>query len=63
MVSDVLSEAIQGLDRYLKDEPPYNEAYTGELRRRIVKLRNDMDALRVELDSPMASSSEDGDDN
>jgi len=47
MISDVLSEAVEKIDHYLKY---YDYVYLGELREHIIKLRNDMDAVREELD-------------
>jgi hypothetical protein len=50
MINHVLSEALEEIDRYLGWEiGPYLEA---EVRARIVALRDQMDALRVELDPP-----------
>jgi hypothetical protein len=52
MINDVLTEAVEEIDRYLGWEiGPYLEA---EVRARIVALRDQMDALRVELDVPLA---------
>jgi hypothetical protein len=51
MINDVLSEAVEEIDRYLGWEiGPYLEA---EVRARIVALRDQMDALRLELDPPL----------
>ena len=51
MINDVLSEALEEIDRYLGWEiGPYLEA---EVRARIVALRDQMDALRLELDPPL----------
>ena len=48
MINDVLTEAVDEIDRYLGWEiGPYLEA---EVSARIVALRDQMDALRVELD-------------
>ena len=48
MIDDVLSDAVGEIDRYLRWEiGPYTE---GELRSRIVAVRDQMDALRSELD-------------
>jgi hypothetical protein len=49
MISDILSEAVDQIDQYLNY---YEHVYAGELRKRIIKLRNDMSALRNELDEP-----------
>lgn len=51
MISDVLFEAVEEIDGYLAD-PVYKDMYAGELRDRILKLRDDMNALRAELDTP-----------
>lgn len=50
MVSDVLVEAVDGLNRYLK-EPTFRNVYAGKTRKRIETLIADMEALRVELDT------------
>lgn len=49
MISDTLSEAVSEIDRYLTEMP---DVYQGDLRARIVKVRNDMEAIREELDAP-----------
>jgi hypothetical protein len=50
MINDVLTDAVDEIDRYLGWEiGPYLEA---GVRARIVALRDQMDALRVELDPP-----------
>lgn len=49
MISDVLSEAVNEIDRYLND---FSNIYGGDLRARIVKVRDDMHSLRAELDAP-----------
>lgn len=51
MISDVLSEAVDEIDRYLSDEV-FADVYTGDLRARIVAVRNEMEKIRVELDTP-----------
>lgn len=53
MVSDVLAGAVSEIDRYLNDEV-FAPCYAGELRDRIVELRNDIDAMRAKLDAPPA---------
>ncbi len=50
MIRDVLSEATEEIDRYLNDEC-YNSRYTGDLRKRIIAVRDAMDKLRQELDT------------
>jgi hypothetical protein len=49
MISDVLAEAVADIDRWLDDAP---DTYSGELRGRVVSVRDQMDALREELDTP-----------
>jgi hypothetical protein len=50
MISDVLSEAVQEIDRYLADDDgAYNEP---AIRERIMRVRNEMDLLRIVLDTP-----------
>jgi hypothetical protein len=56
MISDVLSDAVGSIDDYLEN-PQYNAWYSGELRERIIKLRNEMDAMRAELDTPRQTGS------
>lgn len=51
MISDVLHEAVNEIDRYLND-PVFATSYTGELRDHIVKVRDEMHSLRAELDAP-----------
>ena len=58
MVSDVCSElvihldrAVKRLDSFLTDEEPYRSWYSGDLRARIIALRNESDAIRYYLDS------------
>ncbi len=49
MISDVLSEAVTEIDRYMSD-PVF--PYEGGVRERIVDLRNRMEAVGVALDTP-----------
>ncbi len=46
MISDVLSEAVVKIDAYLEAG-----AYEGELRARVIAVRDHMDAVRNELDA------------
>ena len=46
MISDVLAEAVVKIDAYLGAD-----LYAGELRARIVAVRDHMDAVRNELDA------------
>ena len=55
MISDVLSEAVWKIDQYLQDQPI---RYSGDLRQRIVAVRDAMDAMRSELDTPDEALSE-----
>ena len=50
-ISDVLFETVENLDHYLND-PFYDDWYEGELRARIVRLRDEAKALVVELFTP-----------
>ena len=49
MISDVLSETVNSLDHYL-NESEYCDIYTGELRDRIVRFRNEAKEIRDFLD-------------
>jgi hypothetical protein len=51
MISDVLAEAVSGLDHYL-DEPDYAETYGAAVRERVLAVRREMDWLRATLDAP-----------
>ena len=50
MISDVLFEAIEGINHYLNDEC-YNSLYASDLRKRIIEVRDAMNKLRQELDT------------
>jgi hypothetical protein len=50
MISDVLSDAVDLIDGYLSD-PTYDRVYVDD-RDEIIKLRNEMDALRKRMDNP-----------
>lgn len=50
MISDVFSDAVSDLDSYLKNED-YDDMYTGDLRERIILIRNQMEAMRIVLDA------------
>jgi hypothetical protein len=51
MISDVLSDAVADIDGYLEsNSPTYQQWYGGEIRGRILAVRNHMDELRRELD-------------
>src|SRR5690348_9972352 len=49
MISDILSQAVSDLDRYLTD-PEWADDYAGKLRDRLVQFRNEADAIRAILD-------------
>ena len=51
MISDVLFEAIEGIDHYLND-PAFDDMYDGEMRERILTVRLAMEKLRIWLDTP-----------
>jgi hypothetical protein len=53
VISDVLSEAVTDVDLYLARE---RGTHSREVRARIVAVRDQMDALRRELDAPPAVS-------
>jgi len=49
MISDTLSDAVREIDDYLKN-PATSLAYKGQVRKDILVLRNQMDAMRKALD-------------
>ena len=49
MISDVLAEAVNDIDNYLREDT--SGLYQGELLLRILELRGAMDALRRFLDT------------
>lgn len=51
MISNALSEAVSKIDRYLS-EAPFKAMYQGELRTRILLVRNAMEDLCEELETP-----------
>lgn len=51
MISDVLYQAVDDFDHYLND-PIWDDTYTGEIRERIIRLRNEAEYLRGLLDVP-----------
>jgi hypothetical protein len=57
MISDILFETVEGLDHYLND-PVFERTYRGELRERIIKLRNEAEKLQIELDEQEQTSHE-----
>ena len=52
-LSDALSKAIANINHFMDDSRSVHE---GELWEKIVGLRDRMDALRVELDTPLPQS-------
>lgn len=50
MISDVLAETLAGIDRYLNDSA-YADIYEGELRERLVNLRNEAAEIQRYLDT------------
>jgi hypothetical protein len=51
MLSDILSQTVHDLDLYLND-PTWDDTYKGEMRERIVRLRDEAEYVRVCLDVP-----------
>jgi hypothetical protein len=51
MLFDTLTHALNEIDYYLNN-PTYASIYTGELRDRVMRLRNDMNQIRIDLDTP-----------
>jgi len=50
MISDIMFEAV-GLDNYLND-PFYDRIYCGDLRERIIRLRDEAKYVQTLLDTP-----------
>jgi hypothetical protein len=48
VISDVLADAVAEIDDYLADSR-FDIAYEGELRARIVRVRDEMEAMSAEL--------------
>ncbi len=55
MLPVALTNAVTKIDRYLNDST-YDDVYSGSMRERIIKLRNEMDQLRAELETPPAET-------
>jgi len=53
MISDIISQTVVDLDRYLTD-PNFAGTYTVEVRERVIRLRDEADNLRAVLDLPLA---------
>jgi hypothetical protein len=49
MISDILSQAVVDLDHYLTDDN-FIGTYAGEVRERVIRLRDEADSLRAVLD-------------
>jgi hypothetical protein len=54
MISDVLSQAVVDLDRYLID-PDFDHIYIGETRERLIRLRDEVRDLQSLLDTSPVS--------
>ena len=55
MISDILCECVMKLDACL-NSPTYDGACQGDLRERIIRLRNEAEYIRVILDTPPGCS-------
>jgi hypothetical protein len=51
MISDVLSEAVDEIRRYL-DDPVFANAYRDDIREEIERVLAQMEVLRATLDAP-----------
>lgn len=51
MISDIPSQAAMNIDHYLS-QPDFDHVYVGEIRERLVTLRDEANDLRAELDLP-----------
>lgn len=51
MISDILSHTVDELDHYLRD-PIWDDIYAGEIRERLIRLRDEANDLRSALDAP-----------
>ena len=51
MISDALAGCVGELDRYLNDQI-FDDSYHGDLRDRVIRLRNEAEYLRALLDAP-----------
>lgn len=51
VISDILFDMVEALDRYLND-PRYDAMYCGVLRERIIQIRDDAEYIRFVLDTP-----------
>jgi len=55
MISDILCECVMKLDACL-NSPTYDGTCQGDLRERIIRLRNEAEYIRVILDTPPGCS-------
>ena len=53
MISDILFQSAVGLNRYLND-PFYDRFYYGELRERIIRLRDEAEYIVAVLDTHLS---------
>jgi hypothetical protein len=51
MISDILHKAIGDIDYYLNDSF-WDGVYSGELRERMIRLREEAESIRAVLDTP-----------
>ena len=51
MISDVLCDAVDEINRYINDDT-FSQVYAGKLRKDIISLRDNMDTMRIRLDTP-----------
>ena len=51
VISDILAQMADDLDRYLSDSS-YDAIYSGALRERIIRVRDDAEYIRFVLDTP-----------
>lgn len=50
MISDVLFDAVNGMNQYLND-PVYNDVYPARLRKDIIRLRDKIDIMAMRIGS------------
>ena len=55
MISDIMSEAVTEIDRYMYDSL-YDSWYSKKMRTRIIKARNEIEKIRIELDNPLTEN-------
>jgi hypothetical protein len=54
MIGDIISQTVVDLDHYLND-PNFDRTYSGALRERIMRLRDEAEYIRVVLDTHPSS--------